>query len=115
MQENTRMIGVNLESGSSSAIIVKVPHDLEDLIPGYLHNRENDIKTMTDKYAQGDYESIRILGHSIKGTGGSYGFDRITAIGSEIEEAARAMNTEGMSRGIEELADYIHKVRVVYE
>jgi HPt (histidine-containing phosphotransfer) domain-containing protein len=109
------MIDVNLESGAGSAIIVRVARDLEDLIPGYLHNRENDIITMADKCAQGDYESIRILGHSIKGTGGSYGFDRITAIGSEIEEAARAMSPEGISRGIHELADYIRNVRVVYE
>lgn len=109
------MDDVNLANKSSSAIVVRVAQDLEELIPGYLCNRENDIKTLSDKCAQGDFESIRLLGHSIKGSGGSYGFDRITAIGSEIEQAARVMSAEGISRGIAELEDYIRKVRVVYE
>ena len=109
------MINVNPESGSGSAIVVKVDHDLEDLVPGYLHNRENDIKTMAEKIAQGDYESIRMLGHSIKGTGGGYGFDRITDIGKEIEESGKAMSFEGIRRSIDKLADYLHRVRVVYE
>ena len=109
------MIDSTLESSSRSALVVKIDPDLEDLIPGYLHNRENDIITMKVKCAQGDYESIRILGHSIKGSGGSYGFDRITAIGSEIEEYAQAMSLEGISRAIHELSQYLYRVKVVYE
>lgn len=109
------MIDFNLETMPGSAIVVKIDPDLADLIPGYIHNREQDIKTMTDKCAQGDYESIRILGHSIKGSGGGYGFDRITDIGREIEESAQALCPEGIRRGIAELVDYLRRVRVVYE
>jgi len=105
----------NLQSSSGSEIIVKVDRDLEDLIPGYLINRDNDIKIMADKCAQGDYEGIRILGHSIKGSGGGYGFNRITDIGKEIEESAQAMNREGIGKGIDELADFLRRVKVVYE
>jgi HPt (histidine-containing phosphotransfer) domain-containing protein len=109
------MLELTLESIPGSAIVVKADPDLQDLIPGYLHNRENDIKAMTDKCAQGDFESIRILGHSIKGSGGGYGFNQITAIGREIEESALALSPEGIKRGITELADYLRRVKVVYE
>jgi HPt (histidine-containing phosphotransfer) domain-containing protein len=103
------------DSKTGDTITVTIDRDLKDLIPGYLQNRENDLKTMIQKCAQGDFESIRIMAHNIKGTGGGYGFDRITDIGSRIEEAAKAKNQEDLYRGIDEIAAFLQKVRIVYE
>ena len=61
-------------------IVVRIDKDLEDLIPGYIKNRHNDIESMHTALESGDFENIRILGHSMKGSGGGYGFDEITTI-----------------------------------
>ncbi|MBI5214051.1 MAG: Hpt domain-containing protein, partial [Nitrospirae bacterium] len=88
---------------------------LEDLIPGFLQNRREDVKSMLAAIDNGDYETIRILGHSIKGTGGGYGFDTISDIGHSVEQAAKDKNPEEIRIKINELSAYLDRVEVVFE
>jgi len=93
---------------------VEVSIDLEDLIPRFLANRERDIKAMTAAVAGGDYETVRILGHSMKGCGAGYGFQEVTTIGGQLEEAAIRRDGEAIRRGIEALAAYLDSIEVVF-
>ncbi|HOV89994.1 MAG TPA: Hpt domain-containing protein [Syntrophorhabdaceae bacterium] len=95
-------------------IIVHIDPDLEDLIPGYIENRYSDIRKIKDALAKGDYETIRILGHSMKGSGGGYGFDAITDIGRSIELSAKEHDDTAIKKLLEDLEDYIKKVQIVY-
>ncbi|TDJ68612.1 MAG: Hpt domain-containing protein, partial [Proteobacteria bacterium] len=56
-------------------IIVNIDPDLEDLIPGFLNNRAHDVRAINDLLDAEDFGAIRLLGHSMKGAGGGYGFD----------------------------------------
>jgi HPt (histidine-containing phosphotransfer) domain-containing protein len=96
-------------------IIINVDPEIADLIPGFLENRRNDIKAMDVALKQGDFETIRVLGHSMKGAGGSYGFDGVTDIGKSLEDAAKDNNTELIKRSVGELAAYLDRVEVIYE
>jgi HPt (histidine-containing phosphotransfer) domain-containing protein len=96
-------------------IIVHVDPEIADLIPGFLENRRKDTQTMGDALTQGDFETIRILGHSMKGAGGSYGFDAVTDIGKALEESAKNKDAEGIERSLQELSAYLDRVAVVYE
>jgi len=51
-------------------IVVHVDADLDDLIPGYLQNRREDVKAVWQALENQDFETIRVLGHTMKGTGG---------------------------------------------
>ena len=96
-------------------IVVRVDEDLEDLIPGFLDNRHKDVETMTAALACGDYETVRVLGHSMKGSGGGYGFDAITDIGMSLETAAKEADSSELQKWINELSIYLGRVEVVYE
>lgn len=96
-------------------IIVHVDEEIEDLIPGFLKNRRKDVETLHEALTSGDYETIRTLGHAMKGAGGGYGFDTITDIGSSLENAAKQKNIEEIRKGIDKLADYLERVEVVHE
>lgn len=97
-------------------IVVYVDAELEDLIPGFLENRQSDIKSMSEALRQGDYETIRILGHTMKGTGGGYGFDAITEIGASLEQFAKDKATpEEIQKKIDELSTYLEHLKVVYK
>jgi len=52
----------------SDRITVVVEEDLRELIPGYLENRRKDITTIREALAGSDYETIRSLGHKMKGS-----------------------------------------------
>jgi len=62
-----------------------------------------------------DYERIRILGHSIKGSGGGYGFDTITELGARIESAAMMGDRVQIMQALEALNEYLERVQVVYD
>jgi len=96
-----------------AGIVVKIDEDLFDLVPGYLKNRRLDISSMRESLAQGDFESIKISGHSMKGSGGGYGFDEITEIGGLIEKAAKESNGVVVGELIARLADYLANIEVV--
>jgi len=95
--------------------IVKIDRDLEDLIPDYLERRRRDITSIREAVEKNDIETIRILGHTMKGSGGGYGFDRITEIGRDIEEAAKAGNKEKILAQANELKQFLTHLEITYE
>jgi len=98
-----------------TSLIITIDKDLEDLIPGYIENRRMDIASIEAALRKNDFETIRVLGHSMKGSGGGYGFDKITEIGKRIEEAAKAMETGEINRQIAALSEYLSNINIVYE
>jgi len=96
-------------------IVISVDKDLEDLIPGFLENRRNDVQTMHKALAEQDYETIRRHGHSMKGVGGGYGFAAITEIGGRIEQAATAGDSAAIGEEVGKLEYYLQHIAVVYE
>ncbi len=96
-------------------IPVSVERDLEDLIPGFLKRREEDLAKLRDAQQAGDLETVRVTGHSMKGTGGGYGFQGLSEIGAAIESAAKAGDADGISRGLADLEDYLERVEVRFE
>ena len=96
-------------------IVVQVDPELEELIPGYLENRHRDVQSISETLARGDYETIRVLAHSMKGSGGGYGFDAITDIGQSMEQAAKDRNEEEIRKWVDELLSYLDRVEVVYD
>ena len=100
---------------SSDRFIVQVDPEIEDIVPIFLQNRRDDVESLSKALEDGDFETIRILGHSMKGSGGGYGFDAITDIGNCLEQAAKSQSLREIRRLIEELASYLNRVEVVYE
>jgi|WetSurMetagenome_2_1015567.scaffolds.fasta_scaffold440568_2 HPt (histidine-containing phosphotransfer) domain-containing protein len=98
----------------SAPIIVEIDIDLEDLVPEYLESRKTEVESLKKGLRTGDFESLRIIGHNLKGTGGGYGFDQLTIIGGEIEQAAKTTNADELERLVGELEDYLERVEVRY-
>ncbi len=96
-------------------IIARVDAELKELIPGFLENRHKDVQSILKALDQDDYETARILGHSMKGSGAGYGFDPITDIGRLIEQAAKDRNATEIRKWVGKLLNYISHVKVVYE
>ena len=93
--------------------IVRVDPDIAGLIPGFLENRRKDIAAMLDSVQRGDFETVQVLGHSMKGAGGGYGFDAITEIGAALEQAAKQRNAAEIRNRVQELSRYLDRVEVI--
>jgi HPt (histidine-containing phosphotransfer) domain-containing protein len=95
-------------------IRAEVSKDLEPLIPRYLDRRHKEIDSFRTLLAAGDFEALRIGGHSLKGSGGGYGFPDLTRIGAVIETAAKAGDSEAITAALAEYADYMQRVEVTF-
>jgi hypothetical protein len=93
-------------------VTVAVEDWLKPVVGGYLEKRRADVATLRLALDCGDTEVIRTLGHQMSGTGGGYGFDQITEIGSALEESALASDTARMRGSIDDLERYLSTVRV---
>jgi HPt (histidine-containing phosphotransfer) domain-containing protein len=98
-----------------SPITVPVDEDVIDLIPRYIENRWKDIRTIEVSIENGDFETVRTLAHSMKGSGGGYGLDQVSAIGSGIEDSANAMDSDKTRLWLDKLADFLERVEVIPE
>ena len=99
----------------SEKIRVRVDADLKELIPGYLENREKDLLVYQQALKKDDFNSIAVLGHSMKGSGGGYGFDDLSSIGRAIEKAAKSRDKESVRKSIIALTDFLKKLEIVYD
>ena len=100
---------------TSETITVKVDKDLEDLIPGFMRRRHEDVQLLQASLTAGDLEKIRATGHSMKGTGGGYGFDELSQIGAGLEQAAAAKDADEIGRLIGRLERYLEAVKIEFE
>lgn len=95
-------------------IVVEIDPDLKEIVPGFLNNRQRDLITIESCLKQGDLNTIRMLGHRMKGDGGGYGFDQISTIGQCLEEAALARDFANIKEECAHLNDFLARVEVVY-
>jgi HPt (histidine-containing phosphotransfer) domain-containing protein len=94
---------------------VKVAKDLEDLIPVFLSNRKKELETLRTALGAADFEQLRQLGHRMRGVGNSYGFERVSSLGKEIEEGARSRDKASLEGHIAAYGDYLSKLQIAYE
>ena len=93
--------------------VAYVERSLEDLVPGYLENRRTDVDTIREAMRSQDFSTARTVGHGMKGSGGGYGFDHITAYGASIERDAENEDADGVLAATVDLERYLSDVRIV--
>jgi len=99
----------------SQPIIVTVAKDLEDLVPTFMKNRAKELDTLSSALAAGDFEQLRQIGHRMKGVGNSYGFEKVSVLGQQIEDRAKASDGAAIGASIDEYRGYLARVQITYE
>ncbi|MBF0281673.1 MAG: response regulator [Zetaproteobacteria bacterium] len=80
------------------------------LIPKYLTHRLNDLDGIRCALADDDFATVTRFGHSMKGSGSSYGLDPISEMGALIEKAGLAKDVDRVLDVLTELEDFLKKV-----
>ncbi|MCK4806913.1 MAG: response regulator, partial [Candidatus Aegiribacteria sp.] len=99
----------------SGRIKIKANPELIEMIPGYITHRYEDIKKLNTLLTKRQYRDIERCGHSMKGSGSSYGFDEISKIGAFIEKAGHSESIRRIEEGIEKLEQYLDNLEIVGE
>ncbi|MFC5452494.1 Hpt domain-containing protein [Paenibacillus aestuarii] len=95
-------------------ITVEIDADLEDLIPGYLRNKQNEIERMAAAMATSDFSAIALIAHGLKGNGAAYGFVPLSELGAAMEKAAGLQDGEAIGKLLEDMQAYLTQIEIVY-
>jgi HPt (histidine-containing phosphotransfer) domain-containing protein len=87
--------------------------DLEALIPDFLQSIRDQNLRLSELLLENNYADIQKNGHSLKGVGGGYGFQRITELGAQIEQAARNRQRYGVELGIADIQNYLERIQIL--
>jgi signal transduction histidine kinase/ActR/RegA family two-component response regulator len=112
IKKATLLEAINKFVPANDRIQVTVEAWLKPVVGGYLEKRRGDVRKLRTALDRGDFAAIRTLGHQMSGTGGGYGFEPITEIGSALEESALNGDTARMRASIEDLDRYLSGVQV---
>ena len=80
-----------------------LPDAVKALVPEFLRRRGEDVEKLREHLSAGDFESIRVLGHNMKGAGTSFGFPKITDIGRRMESAAKTQEAAEITSLVDSL------------
>jgi HPt (histidine-containing phosphotransfer) domain-containing protein len=76
-------------------------------VPQYLALCRRDLLAMQWALEVSDFERLRILGHNLKGSGGAYGFARLTELGACLEQAAKSGDDDTVRGAVADLKSFL--------
>lgn len=103
-----------MSSGEQEKIVANVDPALADLLDLFFEKRLEEIHSIEESLKMADFQAIGSRAHHMKGVGGSYGFDRVTSIGAQMEQAAKAGDAKKIRRLLAGLKHYLNNVEVVF-
>ena len=99
-----------MRSATSERIRLQVEPELRELVPGFLANRRKDLEAIGRALHSGNLEAIRVVGHNIRCFSRVYGFEELTALGEEIQQAAADASTLRIAHAQSQLASYLSRI-----
>lgn len=94
--------------------VVRADPYMAKYIPRYLENRRGELEQMRAAIDSGELAMVALIGHKLKGAGGTFGMESLSALGARLERAAQAGHRAELRHIVEELAWYLEHVQVVY-
>ncbi|MBU3107953.1 Hpt domain-containing protein [Clostridium gasigenes] len=94
--------------------IVTINNELKDLIPNFLKNRSIEINSLKEATITLNFETIKFLSHTLKGTAGGYGFDYMSLLAKKIELATIDRSLEKIENLTLELEQHFNNMKIIY-
>lgn len=85
------------------------PELLSRILPAYIRAREEDLRKLQVAVENSDFTALERLGHKIKGSAGTYGFEKTAEYAAHLERAARTHNLQVCEAFIENMAALLFK------
>lgn len=93
---------------------VQVDADLEDLVPDFFAEIEEDLGIMEKSLQKADFETPHRLGHGLKGAAGNYELHDLTKIFLAIEQAAKMQNGNAILENMDRVKGYLRRLEIEY-
>ena len=83
---------------------------LAERTPAYLQSCRQNVLDMDAALDRADFETVTILAHNMRGSGGGFGFQAITNFGAALEQAADEVDTAAARGVVMDLSVYLDRL-----
>lgn len=83
---------------------------LEKLMPAFISTRKADLEKLSGALANSDLETVSRIGHKMKGSSASYGFQEASRLSFELESAAKAGDIDKCRKLSGQLGDFFNSL-----
>ncbi|MEQ1756670.1 MAG: ATP-binding protein, partial [Micropepsaceae bacterium] len=101
------------ESGRLEVPMGRAKSRLSERTPAYLQNCRQNVVSIQAALDQVDFETVKYLGHQMRGSGGAFGFQTITDIGAALQLAAESADAVASRKWVGELSIHLDRVEAV--
>ncbi|OFZ87695.1 MAG: hypothetical protein A2W21_14485 [Betaproteobacteria bacterium RBG_16_66_20] len=92
--------------------VVQVDPRIADLAEKFVESARRDTARARLALDARDLDQVRLIGHTLRGSASSYGFDAVARLGGLLEHAARNEDVDSADRVTTRLADYLARVEI---
>jgi PAS domain S-box-containing protein len=75
------------DAGGADTKAARLAKRLAEQMPAYLANCRSNVVVMQERLALDDFQSVQIIGHNLRGSGGGFGLQALTELGAGLEQA----------------------------
>jgi len=109
------LAGSNRSAKPMPPHIVKVDKDLEALVQRFLARKRDDLQRAREALAGGEFDTIRRIGHDLKGAGEAFGFPELSNFGAALQSAAVAHNEGVLIEQLEAMEQFMARLRITLD
>jgi len=84
------------------------------IIPKFLELQRNQLNSIDRAIFVSDFETLKRLGHNLRGAGASYGLEALSNLGRDLEEYALDSDIESLYRVYARLIEFLDTVEITY-
>ncbi len=88
--------------------------DFRELLEEFVLGTADRASALSVAYASGQWDEVRRQAHQIKGAGGGYGYDSLSEVAADLEQACRSesLNPDTIANALERVLDHLQRVVV---
>lgn len=85
--------------------------DFAELVEFFVDSMPERQAAMREAFGAGDFDSLRVTAHQLKGAGGGYGFDGVSERSAALEQACSDAGPQQIMAAMQDLLSYLDRVR----
>jgi len=84
--------------------------DFAEILQMFMETIPERRQSIEEAHRDGEIEQVQSYAHQLKGAGGSYGFEGLTAAAAGLEDACRAGDIDGVFENLDRLLNYMSRM-----
>ncbi len=85
--------------------------DFEDLLEMFAETVGERRVLLQQRFRAGNVDDMRVTAHQLKGAGGGYGFDGLSSVAAELEQACKENDIDRVGQSLDTVLEYMGRIQ----